>query len=205
MNRESMAVDYRQYWDKGMSYETYRTLISELHAQDKTTGSNHAPEMLEYSRLNEHRMDRVEKRFSLTGELKQTLDTLDAPVYWLVLSEAWCGDAAQNVPALHQISATSGGKVMLRILLRDEHPELMEQWLTNGGKSIPKLIQLNAQFEVCASWGPRPAEAQRMVHEARHAGEDYRIYAERVHKWYAQNNSNDLQAECTNLLLQQRS
>jgi hypothetical protein len=205
MNRESTAIDYRQYWDKGMSYEAYRTLIAALHAQDKTTGDNHAPEMLEYSRLNEHRMDRVEKRFSLSGELKQTLDALEAPVHWLVLSEAWCGDAAQNVPALHQISAASDGKVKLRILLRDEHPELMEQWLTNGGKSIPKLIQLNAHFDVCGSWGPRPAEAQRMVNDARTAGEDYRIYAERVHKWYAQNNSSDLQAEFSELLSQQTS
>lgn len=200
MNGESMAINYRQYWDKGMSYEAYRRLISELHAQDKTTGDNHAPEMLEYSRLNEHRMDRVEKRFSLSEQLRNSLERLDAPVYWLILSEAWCGDAAQNIPALHQISKASDGKVMLRILLRDEHPELMNQWLTNGGKSIPKLIQLDAHFEPCGSWGPRPAEAQRMVNEARTAGEDYHIYAERVHKWYAQNNSTDLQEEFIGLL-----
>lgn len=193
-------MDYRRYWDQGMSYEAYRALIAALHAEDKTTGSNHSPEMLEYSRLNEHRMERVEKRFLLSEALGNLIRSLESPLRWLVLSEAWCGDAAQNVPALHHVSALSGGKIEMRLLLRDEHPELMDRWLTNGGKSIPKLIQLDANFDVCGSWGPRPAEAQRMVNEARAAAEDHHVYAERIHKWYAQNNSADLQFELCTLL-----
>ncbi|MBU6323952.1 MAG: thioredoxin family protein [Bacteroidetes bacterium] len=193
-------MDYRRYWEQGMSYEAYRALIAALHAEDKTTGSNHSPEMLEYSRLNEHRMERVEKRFLLSEALGNLIRSLESPLRWLVLSEAWCGDAAQNVPALHHVSALSGGKIEMRLLLRDEHPELMDQWLTNGGKSIPKLIQLDANFDVCGSWGPRPAEAQRMVNEARAAAEDHHVYAERIHKWYAQNNSADLQVELCTLL-----
>jgi hypothetical protein len=200
MNTGFEAMDYRRYWEQGMSYDAYRALIVELHAKDQTTGTNHAPEMLEYSRLNEHRMDRVGKRFTLTENLDKIMEGLKSPLRWLVLTEAWCGDAAQNVPALHQVSAASGGKIEMRLLLRDEHPELMNQWLTNGGKSIPKLIQLDANFNVCGSWGPRPAEAQRMVNEARAAAEDHHTYAERIHKWYAQNNSADLQGELSTLL-----
>ena len=191
---------YKNYWEQGMNYAEYRIMIADLHARGLTTGTNQSPEMLEYSRLNEHRMDRVEKRFVLQEDLHNRLENLSGPKYWLVLSEAWCGDAAQNLPALFQVSEHSGGKITLRILLRDEHPELMEQWLTKGGKSIPKLIQLNEHFEVTGSWGPRPAEAQRMVNEARAAGEDHHIYAERIHKWYAHNNSADLQVELCALL-----
>lgn len=191
---------YRSYWEQGMNYADYRIMIADLHAHGLTTGTNQSPEMLEYSRLNEHRMDRVEKRFVLLEELRNRLEDLSKPVQWLVMSEAWCGDAAQNLPALSKVSEHSAGKIALRILLRDEHPELMDQWLTNGGKSIPKLIQLNEHFEVTGSWGPRPAEAQRMVNEARAAGEDHHIYAERIHKWYAHNNSADIQAELCALL-----
>lgn len=191
---------YKNYWEQGMNYAEYRIMIADLHARGLTTGTNQSPEMLEYSRLNEHRMDRVEKRFVLQEDLHNRLENLSGPKYWLVLSEAWCGDAAQNLPALFQVSEHSGGKITLRILLRDEHPELMEQWLTKGGKSIPKLIQLNEHFEVTGSWGPRPAEAQRMVNEARAGGEDHHIYAERIHKWYAHNNSADLQVELCALL-----
>ncbi len=195
-----MASYYRQYWDKGMNYGHYRLLIETLHAKEQTTGTNHSPEMLEYSRLNEHRMDRVEKRFVMSEALGAVIGDIKAPLRWLVLAEAWCGDAAQNLPALHQVCVNSSNTIELRILLRDEHPELMNQWLTNGGKSIPKLIQLDDNFHVCGNWGPRPTEAQRLVNEARTADEDHHVYAERVHKWYAQNNSADLQSELCSLL-----
>jgi thioredoxin-like negative regulator of GroEL len=132
--------------------------------------------------------------------LQEKLDQLSEPLHWLVLSEGWCGDAAQNLPALEKIAEHSHGKIHLRVLLRDENTELMDQWLTNGGRSIPKLIQLNAAVEVTGSWGPRPAEAQAMVLAAKAAGEDHHVYAERVHKWYAHNNSADLQGEILELL-----
>jgi hypothetical protein len=200
MNSENATFTYSAYWKKAMSYAMYRSTVSDLLARGLTTGTHQSPEMLDYARLNDHRMDRVEKRFQMLPALQEKLDQLSEPLHWLVLSEGWCGDAAQNLPALEKIAEHSHGKIHLRVLLRDENTELMDQWLTNGGRSIPKLIQLNAAFEVTGSWGPRPAEAQAMVLAAKAAGEDHHVYAERVHKWYAHNNSADLQGEILELL-----
>ncbi|MFY7848216.1 MAG: thioredoxin family protein [Bacteroidia bacterium] len=200
MNSENATFTYSAYWKKAMSYAMYRSTVSDLLARGLTTGTHQSPEMLDYARLNDHRMDRVEKRFQMLPALQEKLDQLSEPLHWLVLSEGWCGDAAQNLPALEKIAEHSHGKIHLRVLLRDENTELMDQWLTNGGRSIPKLIQLNAAFEVTGSWGPRPAEAQAMVLAAKAAGEDHHAYAERVHKWYAHNNSADLQGEILELL-----
>ena len=200
MNSENATFTYSAYWKKAMSYAMYRSTVSDLLARGLTTGTHQSPEMLDYARLNDHRMDRVEKRFQMLPGLQEKLDQLSEPLHWLVLSEGWCGDAAQNLPALEKIAEHSHGKIHLRVLLRDENTELMDQWLTNGGRSIPKLIQLNAAFEVTGSWGPRPAEAQAMVLAAKAAGEDHHVYAERVHKWYAHNNSADLQGEILELL-----
>ncbi len=200
MNSENATLTYSAYWKKAMSYAMYRSTVSDLLARGLTTGTHQSPEMLDYARLNDHRMDRVEKRFQMLPALQEKLDQLSEPLHWLVLSEGWCGDAAQNLPALEKIAEHSHGKINLRVLLRDENTELMDQWLTNGGRSIPKLIQLNAAFEVTGSWGPRPAEAQAMVLAAKAADEDHHVYAERVHKWYAHNNSADLQGEILELL-----
>ncbi|MFN7301706.1 MAG: thioredoxin family protein [Bacteroidota bacterium] len=200
MNSENATFTYSAYWKKAMSYAMYRSTVSDLLARGLTTGTHQSPEMLDYARLNDHRMDRVEKRFQMLPALQEKLDQLSEPLHWLVLSEGWCGDAAQNLPALEKIAEHSHGKIHLRVLLRDENTELMDQWLTNGGRSIPKLIQLDAAFEVTGSWGPRPAEAQAMVLAAKAAGEDHHVYAERVHKWYAHNNSADLQGEILELL-----
>jgi hypothetical protein len=200
MNSENAIPAYSAYWKKAMSYAMYRSTVSDLLARGLTTGTHQSPEMLDYARLNDHRMDRVEKRYQMLPGLQEKLDQLSEPLHWLVLSEGWCGDAAQNLPALEKIAEHSHGKIHLRVLLRDENTELMDQWLTNGGRSIPKLIQLNAAFEVTGSWGPRPAEAQAMVLAAKAAGEDHHVYAERVHKWYAHNNSADLQGEILELL-----
>jgi hypothetical protein len=200
MNSENATLTYSAYWKKAMSYAMYRSTISDLLARGLTTGTHQSPEMLDYAHLNDHRMDRVEKRFQMLPALQEKLDLLSEPLHWLVLSEGWCGDAAQNLPALEKIAEHSHGKIHLRVLLRDENPALMDQWLTNGGRSIPKLIQLNTAFEVTGSWGPRPAEAQIMVNEARAGGEDHHTYAERVHKWYAHNNSAELQGEILELL-----
>lgn len=200
MNSENATFTYSAYWKKAMSYAMYRSTVSDLLARGLTTGTHQSPEMLDYARLNDHRMDRVEKRFQMLPALQEKLDQLSEPLHWLVLSEGWCGDAAQNLPALEKIAEHSHGRIHLRVLLRDENTELMDQWLTNGGRSIPKLIQLDAAFEVTGSWGPRPAEAQAMVMAAKAAGEDHHVYAERVHKWYAHNNSAELQKEILNIL-----
>lgn len=198
MNSESSTQTYSAYWKKAMSYTMYRSTVSDLLSRGLTTGQHQSPEMLDYARLNDHRMDRVEKRFQMLPALQEKLNLLEESLHWLVLSEGWCGDAAQNLPALEKIAEHSHGRIHLRVLLRDENTELMDQWLTNGSRSIPKLIQLNAAFEVSGQWGPRPATAQEMVLTARAAGEN--TYAERLHKWYAHNNSADLQAEIIALL-----
>jgi hypothetical protein len=193
-------IDYHAYWKRGMSYTMYRALLEDLLARGETTGSNQSPEMLEYARLNNHRMDRIEKRFHMLPEMQAVLDNMQGHQYWLVISEGWCGDAAQNLPALQQVAAHSQGHIELRVLLRDENLELMDLWLTGKSRSIPKLIILDEGFSPVQSWGPRPAEAQKIVMEARLLGESSLEYNVRLHKWYSHNAGQDLQLELIALL-----
>ncbi len=188
--------------DSAMTYAQYRTLTDELLAANKTTGSQHAPDMIEYTRMNVQRMRRIDKTVLLPDVTAQ-LAQIATPQMWVVLTEAWCGDAAQNLPVL-ALMANQNPLIDLRLLLRDEHPAVMDAYLTNGGRSIPKLIVLRADdLTEMGTWGPRPAAAQDMVAEFKRSGSaDYKAFAEQVHAWYAKDRTRSLQAEFVPLLAQ---
>lgn len=183
------------YWEQGMSYSTYRKMMGDLLADNKTTGPNQAEAMVAYTRMNEQRMHRLDKTVQLNTEMQAALQQISSPMKWLVLTEAWCGDAAQNLPALAAMSAANAN-IEMRLLLRDEHLELMDQFLTDGGRSIPKLIAFDPEsMEVLGSWGPRPAAAQVLYLGLKAEQVPFEEASTRLHKWYADNKNADLQNE----------
>ncbi len=144
-------------------YGTYRQLIDSLFAEGKTTGPDQSPAMIEYTKLNIARMKRLDKTTRLEEDVVASLQAIDRPLTWLVLTEGWCGDAAQIVPVMQKM-ADQSDHIELRLLLRDEHPEIMDAFLTNGARSIPKLIILDQGNQtVLGEWGPRPEVVQNMV------------------------------------------
>ncbi len=178
-----------------LPYAAYRLLIDGLLAENKTTGSDQSEAMLNYTRMNVQRMNRIDKHWGLEKNTLELLHSVHQPMLWLVLTEAWCGDAAQNLPMIHKMASVSE-HIQLRMLMRDEHIPLMDQFLTNGTRSIPKLLVVNPiKLEVISSWGPRPAPAHQMVKDMKAQGISHDEYAEAVHKWYAQDKGVTLQEE----------
>lgn len=149
---------------KSISYPEYRNLVTRLLAEHKSTGPNQTESLLNYSKLNDRRMNRLDKTVQLSEETLASIRSFDKKVTWLVLSEGWCGDAAQSLPVIHKM-AQENDQIDLKIVLRDENEELMNQFLTNGGKAIPKLIALDENNDVINSWGPRPSTATEMVND----------------------------------------
>jgi hypothetical protein len=103
----------------------------------------------------------------------------------LILSEDWCGDASNLVPVLARFAADAP-QLELRVLKRDEHPEVMDLYLTNGTRSIPLAIVLNEDGDAVARWGPRPDDLQEFVLRARRIDERpmSEIYKD-IRRWYA--------------------
>lgn len=146
------------------SYTEYRKLVTDLLAEGKSTGSEQSEDLTHYSSLNETRMNRLEKTIKITETTISKLQNVHKNYIWLVISEGWCGDAAQLLPIIHKMAAESKDKIELKIVLRDENPDLMNLFLTNGGKAIPKLIIIDKEkLEVLADWGPRPKGASELV------------------------------------------
>ncbi len=184
------------------TYQQYRDLIEKLLSERKTTGENHSEVMIHYTNMNHHRMKRLDKTIELKPELVEKLKYFDREVIWLVLTEAWCGDAAQILPVFEKMAETSPN-IELKFILRDENPGIMDDFLTDGrSRSIPKLICLDADsHEVLGEWGPRPEEAQDLFFSLRNQSELIsQEVAERLHKWYADDKTQTVQEEFIRLL-----
>jgi len=145
------------------SYSEYKEMVLQLINEGKSTGDNQNENLYNYTKLNNQRMKRLDKQTKLSeGALGKT-KKIRKDFTWLVLTESWCGDAAQTLPVINKF-AEANEKINLKVVLRDENEDLMNQFLTNGSKSIPKLIVLdNSSNEVVGSWGPRSEMAAKMV------------------------------------------
>lgn len=188
------------YRDKGMTYEEYRRLIDALIMVGRSTAHHESANLLEYSKLNVARMNRLDKTIELLPALQQVVQQVTAPQTWLVLTEGWCGDAAQIIPVLHKI-ALLNPNISLRLLLRDEHPDLMDAYLTQGrSRSIPKLIVLNDQSEELFTFGPRPTVLQELFYHMKANAMSNDAIKEEIHRWYAQDKTVSTQQELLQLL-----
>jgi hypothetical protein len=146
------------------SYVEYRKLVTDLLSEGKSTGDEQSESLTHYTSLNEARMNRLEKTIKISEEAITKLQNLDNHYIWLVISEGWCGDAAQILPIIHKMASESNKKVDLRIVLRDENDELMSHYLTNGGRAIPKIIVICKEAGIVrADWGPRPKGATELM------------------------------------------
>ncbi len=149
---------------KGRTYSEYRKLLSDLLLEKKSTAAEQTEKLTHYSFLNEGRMKRLDKTLSLTKENTNKLKTLQKEYIWLVISEGWCGDAAQILPVFHKMELASDKKIDLKIVLRDENEALMNLFLIQKAKSIPILIIIDKQTGLVADhWGPRPKGAKKMI------------------------------------------
>ena len=185
---------------KAISYTSYRKLISDLIASGKSSGPIQSEDLLNYSKLNDRRMTRLDKTIQLSHETLLALKKNDKPITWLVLTEGWCGDAAQTLPVINKI-ADESDLITLKIIFRDEHEELMSHFLTNGGKSIPKLIVLNSENDVLNTWGPRPNIATKMVQDYKNThGQLDAAFKQELQVWYNKDKGVNIQENMVGLL-----
>lgn len=200
-------------WEKlsnRYTYTEFRQLADQLLAKGQTTGQDHSDAMIHYTELNVTRMKRLDKRSRLTEETLAALQKIERPLIWLTITEAWCGDAAQIIPVLEQM-AENQPHIDHVLILRDEHLDIMDAFLTNGARAIPVTIVIDKESnEVLGHWGPRPEVLQHQVMDAKAATlaaptpEDRKMIAEQAkvdaQKWYARDKTLSTQKEVLGLL-----
>ncbi len=181
--------------EAGLTYTSYKEKMKLIIENTDPEALNELDkEHLGFTKLNQHRMNRVEKTYEPSAEMKRLVESITAPQIWMILSAVWCGDSAQNVPAIVKM-ASLNRLIEIKLLERDEHLDIMDQFLSNGSRSIPKLVAFDTAGEILFEWGSRPAEAQKIVTELKGQGIPKAVWEEKLHLFYAKNRSKALEAE----------
>lgn len=181
----------------GLTYEEY---IKEARNKLESNSDNSTDELLAYTKLNIHRSNRIEKTYNVSDELCSLVKNINTPQIWMVITEDWCGDSAQNLPYIVKI-ASCNSLINLRIIRRDGNLDIMDQYLTNGkSRSIPKLVAFDEDGNELFQWGPRPKEAKDFVDKAKEDGIPKSEFIEKLHLWYANNKGQSIEKEFKKLL-----
>lgn len=186
---------------KAISYQAYRQLVDDHAAQETSTGPNQTEALTNYTMLNQRRMKRLDKTTKIKEEDIAKIQDFKGDVTWLVITESWCGDAAQTMPVMQKIADLSDG-IDVKVVLRDENLELIDAFLYNGGRSIPKLVAIdNTSGNVISDWGPRPSEATKMVNDYKEAhGKLTPEFKQDLQVWYNKDKGQNTVADLLHLL-----
>lgn len=177
-------------------YSEFKALVEECARLNMTTGES-TPERIEATRLNAHRMARVEKTLVIRPELSDLIRQIHRRTKWIVLAEAWCGDGAQTIPVIAKL-AELNPLIELNIVLRDENPELMNEHMTNGTRSVPKLISIDCQTgKETGTWGPRPERIAQMGVQLKQQqpGISHDEFVKNLHLWYGRDRNAAIQED----------
>lgn len=184
---------------------TYREFLEwsrQLTEQGQTSGPQQEEPMIEYTALNHQRMERIHKRHEVNEELKAVIDNLESPQQWIVLTETWCGDSAQNLPIIGKAAEYAGDKIQFTIAQRDQNRHLIDDYIPEVGQGIPRLFVFDENDRFLTHWGARPQPAQDFIDKWK--ADPDNVSKKEVQKemqlWYAKNKQQALQQELIALL-----
>lgn len=181
---------YSEYFDQ-FKKKAESNDISILSETDK--------EHFTYIKLNFQRSSRIHKTYKPSDEIKNFISKIIDNQLWILITEEWCGDSAQIVPYIYEISKLNS-LIDLKIFKRDSNLDLMELYLTNGTRSIPKLIVFDKTGNELFTWGPRPKEAQELINKLKLEGKTKDEFIEQLHLWYAKDRGKSLEKEMIDCL-----
>ena len=183
----------------GLTYEAYilqwrEKLERPLKGMDRVERRYHF-----YSKYNDERAHRVEDAYEMSDAFLEQVDAIDEPQLWMILTEDWCVDSAYSMPIFYA-AASRNSKINIRILPRDANLDIMDQYLTNEARSIPKLVIFSMDGEELVEWGPRPAALQALRAELKESGEPGNIISQKSVEWYETGGWRDVETELAHAL-----
>lgn len=183
-----------------ITYDAYRELVGALAEQGSNTGAEKTEVLANYTQLNHKRMKRWDKTFKINEATKEKVASVKDKITWVVLTESWCGDAAPSLPVMNRLAALSPN-LDLKVVLRDDNLPLMDAFLTNNARSIPKLVAVDSEnHEVLGTWGPRPQVAANLVTDYKNAhGKLTAAFREDLQQWYNKDKGQEILKELLEL------
>lgn len=195
-----IEIEKIQKLNSTYSYNQFRDIVQEYALNRKTSGEQ-SEERIAATYINAQRIKRIEKQCVINENLSLIARNFSKKYRWVLIMESWCGDGAQCAPVIAKI-AEMNSNIKLEIIFRDDNLEVMDCFLTNGSRSIPKLICIDESNEIIATWGPRPKAIQDKVTEFKKEFPEvmHDELIKNVHLWYAQDKTQSIQEEFLVLL-----
>ena len=137
-------------------------------------------------------------RVTLHGESVMRIAAVPGRWRLLVLADDWCGDAVNILPVIAGL-ADAAPNLTLRILGREEVPEVMDRHLTHGTRSIPVAILLDEKGGERGWWGPRPRVLQEWFEVVARTLEVPHRYPA-LRRWYARDRGESTCKEIADLI-----
>lgn len=196
-------MDLESSVNQGLFYSEYRKEVDRLISEGKTTGNTQSDKLVEFTKLNVQRMNRLDKTIQLSEQDLVKLHNNSAAYVWLLIGDAWCGDCAQIIPVINKVAEAGNDRITFKIISRDTLPELINSYQTNGANAIPKLLIMESDtLEVICTWGPRPKPAQDImlnwkVNKDTISWEDFE---KELHLWYAKDRGTTIIDELVKLI-----
>ena len=153
----------------------------------------------DYVKMNFSRMNRWLKNIEIDADLKNKLSSIGETQNWYLITEPWCGDAAHSVPLIYLMSQLNDN-INLHLVLRDDNHDFIDQYLTNGGRSIPKLVARSAEGEDVFVWGPRPKDLAVIHAKLKSENADFDNINKTLQTWYNHNKGVGIQQEFNGIL-----
>ncbi|MGY4386110.1 hypothetical protein ACVWYN_003160 [Pedobacter sp. UYP24] len=177
-----------------MNFEQYQDYFEEILGSPNAPAPYNNIDYLDYTKMNRARQHRWLKVGVVDPLLVKAVASIYKPQSWIVITEPWCGDASHTIPFIHKLSLLNP-LITIDYQMRDSEPFLISQYLTNGGKAIPKFIIRDEQGKDLVNWGPRPAKCQELYHKLKEDGADFNLLKTELQKWYNEDKGKSFQAE----------
>ncbi len=179
-----------------MELAEYKAQFDDILEGRNTEAPYDSEQYRNYVKMNQARMKRWDRKGKLLPELEKTVANIDEKMSWLLITEPWCGDAAHSNPFITKL-ASLNHNISLEIQNRDAPDSEIDNYLTNGGKSIPMLVVRDSEGNDIFNWGPRPSDAQEMYLELRKNNSP--DIMNDMQGWYNKNKGAHLQQELLDL------
>jgi hypothetical protein len=186
---------------EGVSYADFMQRIRARITEAATLDLGEQEQALhDYTVLNLKRSERIERTYVMGAEMSETLAGLDCNQLWMVITEGWCGDSAQILPYISAAAAVNP-RIEFRILERDDHLDIMDHYLTNDTRSIPKLVVFDRDANELAAWGPRPSKAAELILELKGQNLPRPEMYEKLHLWYGRDRGKEIEKELRDVVI----
>lgn len=185
----------KTYWEKGISFESH---IDNIQSKIECKANKEDSNLQKYLTSIE-RAENILKNYKPHPEQEEKYSTRDLNKKILIIAEDWCGDCSQSIPVIKQFF---GDKIPLKILYRDENPDLMKSFLTNGNEAVPIVIFLDENYNVTSHWGPRTNHGLQLLAKFKNDPENYprEIFLKDLHLYYDENKGFDIVEEILEIL-----